>query len=142
VCCTNTVIPTLRDFIELKYLPHTELHVRASTFHGYRNLFRRYKLYLAGYRIAEFKTRDAQTVLNKIAQDIPLTHLTLTHIRSFLSAVFLFARHQEITSADPIRDVEVPRGRESQDTAAYSHDEVEKIDEGSGSINSEGEQDD
>src|SRR5271168_4488836 len=64
---------TLQDFIELKYLPHAELHVRPSTFRGYRNMYRRYKTYLAGHRVADFKTRDAQTVLNRIAQENPLT---------------------------------------------------------------------
>jgi integrase len=90
-------------------------------------MYRRYKKYLAGYRVAEFKTRDGQAVLNKIAQDLPLTHLTLTHIRSFLSNVFRFARRQEIIASDPIADVEVPRGKESEDTEAYTEKEVDEM---------------
>jgi integrase len=118
---------TLQDFIEMKYLPHAELHVRPSTFRGYRNMYRRYKPYLAGYRVAEFKTRDGQTILNRISQKISLTHLTLTHIRSLLSNVFRYARRQEVILTDPIADVEVPRGRESEDTEAYTEKEVDDV---------------
>jgi integrase len=118
---------TLQDFIELRYLPHTELHVRPSTFRGYRNLFRRYKPYLASYKIAEFKTRDGQAVMNKIAKEIPLTHQTLIHIKSFLSKVFRHARRQGVIGSDPIEDVQVPRGRESKDTEAYTYEQVKTI---------------
>jgi integrase len=118
---------TLQEFIELKYLPHAKLHVRPSTFRGYNNVYKRYKKYLAGYRVTEFKTRDGQAVLNQIAQELSLTHLTLIHARSFLSNVFRYARRQEIISSDPIADVEVPRGRESSDTEAYTGEETDAI---------------
>jgi integrase len=120
---------TLQHFIEASYLPHAKLHKRPSTHRGYKNLYNRYiALRVGGVRMSSFRTRDAQTLLNEIAAEGKLSHLTLIHIKSFLSGVFSFAKRMgSFDGANPIEGTEVPKGEQSQATYAYSNKEVEEM---------------
>ena len=118
---------TVQDFIETRYLPHAEAHLRPSTYRGYRNIYNRYKQYLAGYRVSEFKIKDGQSILSKIAAELDLTRQTLINIRNFMRSVFRHARRQELTTQDPWKDVEVPRARLSEDTIEYSAEDVDNM---------------
>jgi integrase len=120
---------TLQHFIEASYLPHAKLHKRPSTHRGCKNLYNRYiALRVGGVRMSSFRTRDAQTLLNEIAAEGKLSHLTLIHIKSFLSGVFSFAKRMgSFDGANPIEGTEVPKGEQSQATYAYSNKEVEEM---------------
>jgi integrase len=118
---------TLQQFIELSYLPHAELHKRPSTYKGYKNL---YNLHVApgvaGIRIASFRTPDGQKLLNRLGTG-SLSHLTLIHVKSFLSGVFSFAKRMGAVDGNPMQGTEVPRGKPSQPTHAYSNGEIDAM---------------
>ena len=118
---------TLQQFVELSYLPHAELHKRPSTFRGYKNL---YNLHIApnvaGMRIALFRTLDGQRLLNRLGTG-NLSHLTLIHVKSFLSGVFSFAKRMGAIDSNPMQGTEVPEGKQSKPTHAYSNEEIEKM---------------
>ena len=120
---------TVQQFVDLVYLPHAELHKRPSTTKGYRNLYNRYiRSHVAGARLFGFRTRDGQTLLNRIAAEHELSHMTLIHIKSFLSGVFTLARRVgSLDSGNPMQGVEVPKGKESDPTHAYSKAEIDKM---------------
>ena len=120
---------TVQQFIDLVYLPHVEMHRRPSTVKGYRNLYKRYiSSHVAGVRLFGFRTRDGQALLNRIAAEHQLAHLTLIHIKSFLSGVFTLARRVgSLDSGNPMQGVEIPRGKESNPTHAYSNAEIDKM---------------
>jgi site-specific recombinase XerD len=117
----------LQQFIEVSYLPHAELHKRPSTYKGYKNL---YNLHVApnvaGLRIASFRTVDGQKLLNRLATG-SLSHLTLIHVKSFLSGVFSFAKRMGAVDSNPMQGTEVPKGKPSQPTHAYSTAEVDAM---------------
>jgi integrase len=120
---------TVQQFIDLVYFPHVEAHKRPSTVKGYRNLYKRYIApHIAGVRMFGFRTRDAQGLLNRVAAEHNLSHLTLIHVKSFLSGVFTLAKRVgNLDSANPMHGVEVPKGRESNSTHAYSNQEIDKM---------------
>jgi integrase len=118
---------TLQQFIDLSYLPHAKLHKRPSTYRGYKNL---YNLHvapnIAGIRIASFRTPDGQKLLNRLSTG-SLSHLTLIHVKSFLSGVFSFAKRMGAVDSNPMQGTEVPKGRPSQPTHAYSNGEIDTM---------------
>lgn len=120
---------TVQQFIDLVYLPHVELHRRPSTVQGYRNLYNRYiRSHVAGVRLFGFRTRDGQSLLNRVATEHKLAHLTLIHVKSFLSGVFTLARRVgSLDSGNPMQGTEVPKGNESDPTHAYSNTEIDKM---------------
>jgi integrase len=118
---------TVQQFIDHIYFPHAELHKRPSTVKGYGNL---YNLHIsqrvAGIRVSQFRTKDGQVLLNKIASEHPLSHLTLVHIKSFLSGVFAFAKRMgSLDGQNPMEGTEVPKGQQSRPTRAYSAEEID-----------------
>jgi len=67
-------------------------------------------------------------LLNRIAAEHELSHMTLIHIKSFLSGVFTLARRVgSLDSGNPMQGVEVPKGKESDPTHAYSKAEIDKM---------------
>jgi len=120
---------TVQQFIDLVYLPHVEMHRRPSTVKGYRNLYNRYiRSQVAGVRMFGFRTRDGQALLNRVAAEQQLSHLTLIHVKSFLSGVFTLARRVgSLDTGNPMQGVEVPKGKESVPTYAYSNAEIDKM---------------
>lgn len=122
---------TLQQFIENTYFPHVELNKRPSTVKGYRNLYNRHiASRVAGVRIRAFRTKDGQGLLNKIATDHDLTHLSLIHVKSFLSGVFTFAKRMgSLDGVNPMESTEVPKGKQSQATPAYSVEQVDQMSE-------------
>lgn len=118
---------TVQQFVDLVYFPHVELNKRPSTVRGYRNLYNRYiATRVAGVRLYNFRTQDGQMLLNKIASEYDLTHLSLTHIKSFLSGVFTFARRMgNLDGANPMDGVEIPKGKQSKPTTAYTKEEID-----------------
>jgi integrase len=120
---------TVQQFIDQIYFPHAELNKRASTVKGYRNLYNLHISHrVAGIRVSLFRTKDGQMLLNKIATEHPLSHQTLVHIKSFLSGVFTFAKRMgSLDSQNPMEGVEVPKGKQSKPTRAYSAREIDAM---------------
>jgi len=70
-------IMSLRRFVEGHYLPFTELHNRISTYHEYRNLWKRYLEPYGDIALRDFKTPDGERILWDIAKAHDLTSTTL-----------------------------------------------------------------
>jgi integrase len=116
---------TLTRFVEDRYLPFVKSHKRISTFHGYRNMWRRYLKAFGETMLREFRTIDAERILESIAAKNQLTSTTLSHIKALLSGIFRYAKRQGvINSENPIRDVVLPKGKPAGQTHAYSLEEI------------------
>ena len=119
---------TLTRFTENLYLPFTETHKRISTFHGYRNMWRRYLKPRGELKLRDFRTVDGERILESIASEHKLTSTTLAHIKAFLSGIFRYAKRQGvINSENPMRDVVLPKGKHSGETYAYSLEEITQM---------------
>jgi len=119
---------TLIRFTEERYLPFVEEHKRISTFHGYRNMWRRYLRPRCDIKLREFGTVDGERLLESIAKEYKLTSTTLAHIKAFLSGVFRFAKRLGvINSENPMRDVVLPQGKLPGETHAYSLEEITQM---------------
>jgi integrase len=119
---------TLIRFAEDRYLPFVETHKRISTFHGYRNMWRRYLKPRSSIVLREFRTVDGERMLESIATEPNLTSTTLAHIKAFLSGIFRYAKRQGvINSENPMRDVVLPKGKPAGETHAYSLEEITRM---------------
>ena len=121
---------TLQSFIDLHYLPQAKEHKKPSTYKGYSDIYRVHiKPRVAGFRVQDYRTVDAQRLFQSIAADNPaLSHTTLLHIKGFMSGVFAVAKRLGAYDGEnPIRDTAVPKGRPSKDTHAYSLAEIESM---------------
>ena len=119
---------TLTRFVEDQYLPFVQTHKRASTYHGYRNMWKRYLGPHGQITLRNFKTTDAEQILERIAERNTLSCTTLAHIKAFLSGVFRYAKRRGVlNSENPIPDVVLPQGKLPGDTRAYSLEEVHRM---------------
>jgi len=123
---------TMQHFIEHSYLPDVRLKKQPSTVKGYTDIYEDHvKHRIGGLRLREFRTVDGQRILDSIANDNPeLTHMSLLHMKSFLSGVFSFARRiGAIDAANPMqgRGAVVVAGKRSEPTYAYTLPEIEKV---------------
>ena len=98
---------TLIRFIEDRYLPFVAGHKRISTFHGYRNMWRRYLKPRCDIMLREFRTVDGERILDSIAKEHSLTSTTLAHIKAFLSGSF---RYAEAPGRDQFRESSAGHG--------------------------------
>jgi integrase len=120
---------TVQQFIEAVYFPHVTSHKRPSTVKGYKNIYNGYLAqHVAGARIFGFRTRDGQALLNRVAAENDLSHQTFTHVKSFLSGVFSMAKRMgSIDGENPMHGTEIPKGRQSDETYAYSNAEIDAM---------------
>jgi integrase len=119
---------TLIRFAESRYLPFVEAHKRISTFHGYRNMWKRYLKPRSSSLLRDFRTVDGERILASIASEHNLTCTTLAHIKAFLSGTFRYAKRQGvIDSENPMRDVVLPKGKPASETHAYSLQEITRM---------------
>ena len=73
----------------------------------------------------EVRTWDVEKLLQRTASESDLSRATLKHVKSVLSAIFTHAKRcGAINGVNPVRDVSIPKGRESEDTYAYSLEEI------------------
>jgi integrase len=75
----------------------------------------------------ELSIRDFRTVhAQRLLRDIPdVGHVTLLHIKNFLSGVFKFAiREGVIDGVNPVREATVPGRKKKFEGAAYSMDQI------------------
>jgi integrase len=118
---------TIKEYIESHYFPGIERELRPSTVHNYRVSI--YGKHLKS-RLGSLKMRDARPVhFQRMLRQIPdVGHLTLLHIKNFLSGVFRFARREGVLDGqNPLLDVTVPGRAKKFEGAAYTLDEVERM---------------
>jgi integrase len=123
---------TIQEFIEHSYLPDVRAKKQPSTAKGYVDIYDDHiKRRLGGLRLGEFRTVDGQKMLDAIAHDnLKLSHMTLLHLKSFLSGVFSFARRVgAFDGANPLqgRGGIIVAGTRSQPTYAYNLSEIKRI---------------
>ncbi|MGC1649680.1 MAG: tyrosine-type recombinase/integrase [Candidatus Sulfotelmatobacter sp.] len=111
------------------YLPYVKSQKRASTYRGYRHIWNKdLKPRLNGVLVREIRTWDAERLMRRIAAESDLSHSTLKHVKSVLSAIFAHAKRcGAINGVNPIQDVSIPKGRESEETYAYSLEEIYRM---------------
>jgi integrase len=119
---------TLIRFVEDRYLPFVEECKRISTFHGYRNMWKRYLKPHGEISLRDFRTADGEHILESIAKESKLTSTTLAHIKALLSGVFRYAKRKGVIhSENPMRDVVLPKGKPPGETHAYSLEEITQM---------------
>ena len=114
------------SFVEEVYLQHVESQNRASTLKGYRDIWRNHiKPRVGEMRVRDFRTWDGEKLLKRIAEESSLSRASLKHVKSVLSAIFKHAKRSgAINGVNPVQDVSIPKARESEDTHAYSPEEI------------------
>ncbi len=76
----------------------------------------------------EIRTCDVQRILDDIAKPGTLSGNSLRHIKSHISAVFSYAKQQGYFDGEnPARNTAIPPSRPSQETYAYSLEEIGQI---------------
>lgn len=123
---------SLVDFVEKNYLPHVTEQLKPSTVSSYRwqwNSVLRDRILAMGVRVRDFRTVDAEQLLQAIARENPeFAHPTFARLKSLLSGIFTHAlRMGVITGSNPISPISIPRGGPSRPTYAYSLEEIEQI---------------
>ena len=120
----------ITDFVEKIYLPeYVERQLRPSTQKSYRDTWEDHlKGRMGKMTLRGFRTVHGEKLLKEIARQTTLGRNSLKHIKAFLSCVFKEAKRLGILDGiNPMMDVSVPKAAESQDTYAYSLDEVRKM---------------
>ena len=118
---------TLVAFVESVYMPRAEQRMRPSTHRGYKVLWREIKPFCEGLWTRDVRTRHVQTILDAMAKTdrFNINSLNLKHIKSFLSGIFRLADQQGYyEGANPVRETSLPKVRPSDETHAYSLEEV------------------
>lgn len=118
------------DFVDKVYFPdYVERHLRPSTQKSYRDTWEDHlKGRMAKMTLRGFRTVDGEKLLKEIARQTTLGRNSLKHIKAFLSCVFKEAKRLGILDGiNPMMDVSVPKAAESQDTYAYSLDEIRNM---------------
>jgi integrase len=126
------------DYVEREYLPDVEAKMTASTYKGYRNLFgnkpgRGIRPLVEGIPLADFsKASVTQNLLDKLAARGTLSTRTLIHVKAFVSGVISEAiRRDKMPGVlyNPLHHsvVKIEGGNASEDTHAYTLNEVEDI---------------
>jgi integrase len=123
---------TVLHFIDYKYLPWVRQKKKPSTIKGYVDIFENHiRSRVGGIRLRDFRTVDAQRILDDIDQNQKLSHRSLIHIKSFLSGGFSFAKRiGAFDGANPLQGrgtVIVGGHNNTEDTYAYSLDEILKM---------------
>jgi integrase len=113
------------DFLEHTYMPHVEQTKRPSTYKNYLVQFGMLKPHLNGITMHEFRTPEADALLRQATSDKMRAHTSHKNLKSFLSGAFKFAkRHGAIDRENPVRDTEIPKGKRTRNTPAYTFEEI------------------
>lgn len=120
---------SLIDFVDRIYLPRMEQQKRPSTVKGYRDIWANHlKGRSAGLWMREIRTCDIQRILDDIARPGLLSTNSLRHIKSQISGIFSYAKQQGYFDGEnPARNTAIPPARPSEETYAYSLEEIGQI---------------
>lgn len=95
---------TLTDFIEKHYLPWCETNKSAPTANGYKRVWENYwKPDIGAISLTDLQTAQVTAVLTKHAKDRKGPR-TLSHIKWFLSGVYVYAVSGGVVPKNPVPD--------------------------------------
>lgn len=95
---------TLTDFVEKHYLPWCEANKSAATANDYKRRWENsWKAHVGVIRLTDLQTAQVTKVLTKHAQDGKGPR-TLSHIKWFLSGVYVYAISEGIVPKNPVPD--------------------------------------
>jgi integrase len=120
----------LTECVEQVYFPHIQQYRRPSTVKGYRDIWENHvKALCAGIWVKDVRTFHIQQWLNTIAAPGTLSRNSLKHIKTFISAVFKFAKQQGYYSGEnPVRDTATsPKAKAPRQTHAYDLAEIKQM---------------
>jgi integrase len=113
---TPSTMQLVNDFIEHVYFPHRKAagDLRPSTMVGYKNLHAHHlKPRFEGLRMCDFTVKNAQQILNRIAQERPdLSSQTMKHLKWFSVSVFKLAATEGAfnpNAKNPFFEVDIPK---------------------------------
>ena len=116
---------TLNEFIEKRYLPFIEDQKERSTYSGYKNSFHLHIKKYGNLPIRDVRTLEIEDMLKEIAREFNTAKTTIQHVKQFLSGAFRYAKRQGVLSTEnPVRDAVLPKCKETEDTHAYSLEDV------------------
>jgi len=121
---------TLAEFFEKRYRPAREKKLRPSTLNSHRDVFTRHiKESIGGIRMRDFHTKDAQHFFDALTEDKPdLSHSSLLRMKAILSAVFTFARQEDVLrGANPIQGVKAEGRRYKPERIAYKLEDIQAM---------------
>lgn len=95
----------LADFVEQRYLPYVEANKAAVTAYSYKRLWARWKKPLGAVALDNLQTADVTRVLTEVAE-AGAGGRTLSHLKWFLSGVYVFAIAQGFAKQNPAFDAE------------------------------------
>ena len=118
---------TVAAFWEQVYLPFITTNLKASTVHGYNQLWnQRLKNHFGTMTLREYRTPTFSLFLTSLAKT--LRPRTLQHIKFLTSAIFAHAVATGNRESNPIRDSRVlGKTLENGTTEAYSLEEIENV---------------
>ena len=115
---------TVKHFLEHVYLPWAKVNKRPSTYKGYSQMVGLALPHLGSVTIRDFHTPEANQLIKDATSDKQRAHTTHRNLKAVLSAAFTFAKRTGAVAENPIRDIEIPRGKKAGDTHAYTLDEI------------------
>jgi len=121
---------TLKDFVELSYLPWAKAEHRASTYKGYGEIWENQIRDRIGHLyMREIRTVHVSRMLRTIAAEKDLTKTTLQHFKSVLSGIFTYAKNEgAFDGVNPVQGAMIPsKAREPGETFAYNLTQILQI---------------
>ncbi len=118
---------TVVAFWEKTYLPFAEGNLRASTVHGYKQIWSQHLIgHFGTTPLKDYKTHMGSLFLTSLAKK--LGRATIQHIRSLASGIFTHAVNVGVIESNPWHDVKVlGKTKEPGETAHYTLEEAENI---------------
>ena len=118
---------TVVTFWEKTYLPFAEENLRASTVHGYKQIWGQHlSTHFGTTALKEYKTHMGSLFLTSLAKK--LGRHTIQHIRSLASGIFSHGVNVGVIESNPWHDVKVlGKTSEPGETAHYTLEEAENI---------------
>ncbi len=118
---------TIAAFWEKTYLPFAEENLRASTVHGYKQIWGQHlSVHFGTTALKDYKTHMGSLFLTSLAKK--LGRATLQHIRSLASGIFAHAVNVGVIESNPWHDVKVlGKTKEPGETEHYTLEEAEDI---------------
>ena len=121
---------TLAEFFENRYAPAREKKLRPSTLNSHRDVFTRHiKDNIGDIKMRDFHTKDAQHFFDNLAEDKPdLSHSSLLRMKAILSAIFTYARQEDVLrAANPIQGVKAEGRRYKPERIAYKLEDIQAM---------------
>jgi integrase len=118
---------TIAAFWEKTYLPFADENLRASTVHGYKQIWGQHlSTHFGTTALKDYKTHMGSLFLTSLAKK--LGRATIQHIRSLASGIFAHAVNVGVIESNPWHDVKVlGKTKEPGETAHYTLEEAEDI---------------